>query len=206
MNITEIVLTTILSSGGTVAVLAFVSKWFAGIIANRITEKDKAKYQKELEELKNRYQVELETHKKELETSKMLFLKYSENQFDLYNSLWVELIELKHKGQALWESALPQNLKSFAVQLFQTRKTIEKSALLIEDLHYKNLLELIDEFSNYQMGKKYLIDYRSKRPNEINPVEIGEYAIEVNRQRKERYTQILNDLQIVFKKQIAGKF
>jgi len=204
MNLTEIILTTVLSSGGTIAVLVFASKWFAGILASKITEKDKAKYQKELEDLKKHYQIELETHKKELETSKMIFLKYSENQFDLYNVLWKELIEVKHKGQDLWESASPQNLKSFADQLFKTKKVIEKSALLIEEEHYVNLLLLIEEFSNYQFGKKYLIDYRKKKSSEIDPTEIGEYAIEINRQKREKYISLINELQEEFRNQLTG--
>lgn len=205
MNFTEIILTTALSSGGTIAIIAFVSKWFAGIIANKITEKDKAKYQKELEELKNHYKFELETHKKDLETSKIIFLKYSENQFGLYNELWTELIELKHKGQELWELVSAQNLKSFATQLFKTRQTIEKRALLIEEEHYNNLLELIDEFSNYQIGKKCLIVYRKKKQSEVNLSEFEEYSVEENRLRKEKYINLINDLQREFRNQITGR-
>jgi hypothetical protein len=93
----------IVSIGGAGAILIALSKWFGNVFANKLLEKDKAKYQGELEGLKQKYSKELETKKNELEKSKAQFLRYSEHQFGIYNELWKSLCELKFIGEELWE-------------------------------------------------------------------------------------------------------
>lgn len=216
MTITEITLTIVLSSGLTSGVIFGVSKWIGNIISDKLIEKDKARYNKELEDfksihnkelegVKSKYSFELESQKKELETSKLRFLKYSESQFNLYNDLWKELIEVKYLGEELWNELNPVNLKNFAEQLHKTKKTLEKSALLIEENHYNRLLVLIDNFSKFEMNKKYLIDYRKKKISDISTIEIGEYAVVINRQTREDYTSLLTDLKSELRHQINGK-
>jgi len=51
----------VISVGGTSAIVVSLAKWFGDRLANKLLEKDKAKYQQELEELKVQYQQELET-------------------------------------------------------------------------------------------------------------------------------------------------
>lgn len=68
------------------------------------------KHERELEALKNKYANELETTKAELEKTKLLFARYSEKQFELYNDLWKVLLYTKQQADMLWEK---QNLHKF---------------------------------------------------------------------------------------------
>lgn len=199
----------IISLGGTGAIIIGLAKWFGDKLANKIFEKDKAKYQTELETLKTKYQTELEIKRTELEKSKALFLRYSEYQFSLYNDLWKSLCDLKHVGEELWERAEIQKVKDFSKQLKMTKLTVEKSALLIEDKHYVDLLKILDKFGKFEFGKMTLISLRNKQAHElenygVNEVEIRR-VINENRQAKQDYTRLVDDLAIMFKKQIKGE-
>ena len=140
-----------LSLGGTSFIVVGLSKYFGNIFANKLLEKDKAKYQRELEEIKsnfqselekdkakyqgelegvkNKYQAELEIRKAELEKSKALFFRYSEHQFLLYNELWKNLCDLKQIGEELWEKAEPEKIKNFSEQLGTTKSAVEKERI-----------------------------------------------------------------------------
>ncbi|MEK7723926.1 MAG: hypothetical protein AAB336_06230 [Acidobacteriota bacterium] len=205
--------------GGTGAIILGLSKWFGDRFANKLLESDKAMYQRELEKIKtnyltelegvkSKYQAELETKKTELEKSKALFFRYSENQFSLYNELWKNLCDLKHVGESLWERVEPEKLKSFSEQLNSTKLAIEKSALLIEDKHYKELIEILEEFGNFETGKRNLIELR-KLDNEIVQMEVNlgkaNEVINKNKSVKERYTNLLNKLSKSFKNQLRGE-
>jgi hypothetical protein len=117
----------IISLGGTSVIIIALAKWFGDRLANKLLEKDKAKYQEELETLKTKFQTELEIKKNDLEKSKTLFLRYSEHQFTLYNDLWKSLCDLRHIGEELWERAEIRKVKDFSKQLKLTKLTVEKS-------------------------------------------------------------------------------
>ena len=199
----------VISVGGTGAVVIALAKWFGDRLANKLLEKDKAKYQEELEGLKTKYQTELETKKTELEKSKSIFLRYSEHQFNLYNELWKSLCDLKHIGEELWERAEIQKVKDFSKQLKTTKLTVEKSALLIEDKHYKDLIEILDNFGKFEFGKLKLISIRNRQAHEladfgINNQEIKR-VIDRNAQTREQFVDLVNNLSSTFKKQIKGE-
>lgn len=193
--------------GGSILILA-ISKWFGGFFASKLLEKDKAKYSKDLEQLKGSYQTELEKHKAELEKSKALFLRYSEHQFKLYNDLWVSLCDLKETSRELWESAEINKLKKFAQQLRVTKSVVEKSAILIEDEHYNQLINLISQFENYELGKQKLINVRNRNINDLRGKGVDEYQInnliEENRDHKVSFEQLLDSIQTSFKTQMKG--
>lgn len=107
-----------------------------------------------MENIKKDYSKDIEFYKNQLEKSKYLYLKYSEQQFNLYNSLWRELQELKSLGNELWDFASFANLKKFARQLLKARNEVEKNVLLLEDEHYYNLNNLFDDFNNFEFNKK----------------------------------------------------
>lgn len=199
----------VVSVGGTSAIVLALAKWFGDRLANKLLEEDKAKYQEELEGLKTKYQTELETKKTELEKSKTIFLRYSEHQFNLYNDLWKSLCDLKHIGEELWERAEIQKVKDFSKQLKTTKLTVEKSALLIEDNHYKDLIKILDNFGKFEFGKMTLISLRNRQAHELENygVNDGEIrrVIDRNRQTKQEFVSLVENLSNEFKRQIKGK-
>lgn len=199
----------VVSVGGTSAIVIALAKWFGDRLANKLLEKDKAKYQEELEGLKTKYQTELETKKTELEKSKTIFLRYSEHQFNLYNDLWKSLCDLKHIGEELWERAEIQKVKDFSKQLKTTKLTVEKSALLIEDNHYKDLIKILDNFGKFEFGKMTLISLRNRQAHELENygVNDGEIrrVIDRNRQTKQEFVSLVDNLSNEFKRQIKGE-
>ncbi len=199
----------IVSVGGTSAIVIVLAKWFGDRIANNLLEKNKAKYQEELEGLKTKYQTELETKKSELEKSKTIFLRYSEHQFNLYNELWKSLCDLKNIGEELWERAEIQKVKDFSKQLKTTKLTVEKSAILIEDIHYKDLINILDNFGKFEFGKMTLISLRNRQAQEleifgINKGEIRR-VIDENEKTINEFVRMVDKLSTEFKKQIKGE-
>lgn len=90
----------IVSFGGAGAIIAAMSKWFGGIIANKLMQKNQAKYDKELELLKNENRKEIEHYKNELQivcervkkqNAESIYV--TEKQFDIEIALIQELTE-----------------------------------------------------------------------------------------------------------------
>lgn len=133
-------------------------------------EEIKTENAKNLEEFKteinHKATIELETIKTRLlteyEVAKTYLVKYSQEQFIIYNNLWTNLCELELHLDKLWDQASLPHLKKFALQLKLTRDSLKKGALLIEDGHYKELNFILDSFEEFQFGKKTLIDIRKK--------------------------------------------
>src|SRR5712692_5132761 len=136
----------IVSLGGTSVLFIGLSKWFGGVLANKLLEKDRLKYQSELENVKNSYEKELEKYKDQLEKHKALFLRYREYQFKLYNELWVSLSDLHLKADVLWKHANMNNLIAFSQQLFDTGMSISRNRLLIEESHFDQLMKILNTF------------------------------------------------------------
>ena len=87
---------------------------------------------KELEELKANYSEALAKTNHELEKAGRRHYLYSQSQFELYNSLWKQLIYTKRLADDLWSKAEPTQLPSFVDQVGQTKYVIEENMLLIE--------------------------------------------------------------------------
>ncbi|WP_074407631.1 MULTISPECIES: hypothetical protein [Aquimarina] len=230
-NILQILGASVLSLGGAGAIILGLSKWFGNLFAKKLLAKDSAKYSLELEALKSnfqteleaqkafqnekleilrqKYQSELESTKIELEKSKILFLKYRENQFQIYNDLWQSLCDLKLKGADLWEVASKERLKSFSIQLKSTRESLEKNALLIEESHYKNLMSSLDDFENFEIGKQRLIELRNTDFDHLNEIGGGEdeirYRISQNREVKNQFEKEMSKMAKYLRKQIKGE-
>ncbi len=199
----------IVSIGGASAILIALAKWFGERFANKLLEKDKAKYQEILESLKSKYQTELEIKKTDLEKSKTLFLRYSEHQFTLYNELWKSLCDLRNIGEELWEKAELKELKDFSKQLKITKLTVEKSALLIEDQHYKDLIQILENFGKFEFGKLTLIQLRNRQAHELAQYGVSnneiDRVINQNGATKQQFALMVIDLGKTFKNQIKGE-
>lgn len=122
-------------------------------------------------EIKQKATIELEVIKTRLlteyEVAKTYLVKYSQEQFNIYNNLWTNLCELELYLDNLWDQASLPRLKKFAIQLKLTQDSLKKGALLVEDKHYKELNFILDRFEEFQFGKKYLIDFRKKSDSDL---------------------------------------
>ena len=197
----------IVSIGGASVVVVALAKWFGGFLSNRLLDSYNNKHERELETLKNKYANELEKTKAELEKTKLLFARYSEKQFDLYNDLWKVLLYTKQQADVLWEKAEPSQIPAFSEQIRLTRNAINENLLLIEDEHYKKLIKLIGQFEQFQFGKQKLIDIRAQgNDNMASQITKGEAreTINQNRKTKENYDNLIMDIGKSFRTQIKG--
>lgn len=215
----QIFVTGIISIGGAGAIIVAFSSYIGKMWANQYLESIKKENQKEiegykseldtqaknnLESIKKEHQKEIEGYRSQLEMFKEISLRYSSQQFELYNKLWHSLYELKLAAHSVWEEASPSNLEKFSKQLNITNSEVEKSYLFIESGHYGDLIDLLDRFNNYQFGKKRLVEiYNIGNVSAINPNEI-EFWINKNRNLKLDYEQLILNIRKDLKKQIRG--
>lgn len=138
--------------GGSGVIILGFSNYIGQLFAKRYEEKIKAKFQNDI----NSYQSQLDI-------LKQTTIRYSDKQFELYSKLWATLYDLKALGDELWQQATPLKLEKFSRQLKTTKTEIEKASLFIEDSHYSELIELINFFSDYQIGKSELITFHQNQ-------------------------------------------
>lgn len=197
----------IVSIGGASVVVVALAKWFGDFMSHRLLDAYNNRHEHELEALKNKYANELENTKAELEKTKLLFARYSEKQFDLYNDLWKVLLYTKQQADMLWEKAEPSQIPAFSEQIRLTRNAINDNLLLIEDEHYKKLINLIGQFEQFQFGKQRLIDIRAQADydlaSQITKREARE-TINQNKKTKEKYDTLIMDIGQSFRNQIKG--
>ncbi len=105
-------------------------------MANKIIEKDRAKYSELLEEMRNQNSKELELLRTQLNVIQTKLTRYDEQQTEAYNVLWASLVELKLAADELWKEASPSNLIKFSRQLERTNNEVEKKSLYLEDDQY----------------------------------------------------------------------
>ena len=195
-EILEIGTAILLSLGGAGAVLGALSSWLGKVWASRILEKDRAHYQEQLELTKSRYLLDVEKNK-------VVFQRYSESQFGLYNSVWVALCKLEKSADSLWESATKQNLRNFAKSLKEAKHEVKKGALVIENNHFNQLSILFEQLERFQFGKSKLLDLRGDRMQDVNSNEIR-YVINGNGQIIEALKAIMAEIKEQFSSQIRG--
>lgn len=189
-DIAKIISTFIVSVGGSGAIILKLSSYFG----NRWAEKH-------LEKIKKDYQKEIDHYKSQLDILKESSLRYSSQQFQIYNLFWLSLYDLKIKADSLWEEANNSNLTRFVKQLKNTIDQIEKSSLFIEDSHYHTLKEVLHEFSQYEIGKTKLIRYKVTNHTQVYEIE---NMVENNRRIKQRYEELIESIKSELKNQLRG--
>ncbi|MCX6285629.1 MAG: hypothetical protein NTY96_00765 [Bacteroidetes bacterium] len=189
-EITKIVLGIIAALGGGGAIVLGLSNYFGQFLAKRYEEKIKAKFQNEI----NEYQSQLDI-------IKQTTIRYSDKQFEHYSKLWSSLYDLKLLADDLWQQATPVRLERFSRQLKSTKTEIEKASLFIEETHYKELTETIKYFSEYQIGKSDLINYRQTNNYEQYNVQ---QMIADNGMKKAAFETLISAVKADLKKQIGG--
>lgn len=198
----------IVSIGGSSVVVIALAKWFGDFMSHRLLDSYNNKHENELEALKSKYANELEETKSELEKTKLQFVRYSEKQFELYNDLWKVLLYTKQQADMLWQKADPSQIPAFSEQIRQTRRAIDDNLLLIEEEHYNKLIQLIEQFEQFQFGKLRLVEVRSQFDNGEDQIEISksdtQKTIKSNRKTKDKYDTLIMDIGKSFRKQIKG--
>jgi len=187
-EIYQIAFAVITSLGGGAVLVFALSSWLGKIWATRILEKERAKYQKDIE-----------CYKDELDKIKIITLRYSGKQFELYNEFWTTLCDLENTGDLLINEASNENLKKFIKQFNSTSIQIKKSFLFIEKHHYDQLQNLLNNFRELQVGKEKLLeiseigDKREMLKNILNNFEI-----------QKNYKKLLNEIGDKLKQQLKG--
>ena len=185
---------------------------FKKAISERLKSAVKHEYDTELkkldDELKRHTEIELSKLNNrlsvELELMKMKLGPYSEKQFDIYNKLWRSLCDLKYSMLQLWEGTSKQNFNVFSAKLEETTTKLEKSALVIEKEHYIELMNILNGFANYEMGKRTLIEHR-RDPTSTPYDDDIRNMIKNNRTTKERLLKYLPQMMNLLRDQISGK-
>lgn len=195
MDIFEVLKLILASFGGATVALLGLSKWLGNVWASRIIEKERARHSAELERLKS--QLQMNAQKSSL---------YVESQFNLYNSLWESLHNLKIAGDHLWEEANYVNLERFSKQLRETTEVIGRRSLLIEDEHREQLMHVIAAFNDFYVGKERLIDlpnrYGENLDYEMRLKDDIKDLIRYNEGIVARYSNLIVDIQTSLRSQL----
>jgi hypothetical protein len=176
------------SIGGIGAIIVFLANWWGNRIAEKVSNKEKAKFEQELEKLKL-----------QLELNKIIVSRYNEQQFNTYSTLWASLYDMKCAAEQLWDLANQQNLVSFAGVLRSTKEVIEKNGLFIEEHHYAQLRRLMRIFGDYEFGKKRLIELR--RTDRIDRQFIND-LVETNHGDLVECTRVIDEIGATFRRQL----
>ncbi len=130
---------------------------------------------------------------------------YLPEQFDLYNGLWVSLVELKTIVGELWEFPSREKAKKLAKQVLETRKMLEQSAIFIPEKLFNELTNIINEFENIQFGKLSLIKLRNVSVKNKDFAEKDlKSGLESNISIKDKFFETLEEFKQFIKKQVLG--
>ena len=163
------------------------------------------KHETDLEKIKADYSSALAKTQHEYDKIERKHYLYSQSQFELYNSLWKQLIYTRRMADDLWNAADPHKIPSFAEQISQTKHVIEENMLLIEESHYDALLKLMNEFENFNVGKRRLIEVRqSTVDNVLENIDDISKMIADNGDAKQRYDSLVTQVGNYFRNQIHG--
>jgi hypothetical protein len=131
------------------------------------------------------------------ELKKERALKFYDLQFEQYNKLWSDLVELQIIADNLWKKAEESEMKRFVSQLKRTKNNVKKYSLIIEENNYQELIQILNSFENYQIGKEKLITSRYTLSNEqINKL------IKDNEYLKQKYDKLLEKIKKSLSKQL----
>ena len=132
------------------AIVGFVLFLARNLILTRLKNAVKHEYDVKLKEYESDLKILTETElaklnshlTMELEIAKLKIGPYSQKQFELYNQLWINLIDLKYSMLELWGQASEDKFTEFSRSLDETTIRLEKSALIIEEQHYRDLINI----------------------------------------------------------------
>lgn len=185
------------AAGGATVIVLGLAKWFGDFLSKRLLDNYNNKHSNELESIKSKWQTELEITKAELEKTRAKYARYSEKQFEAYNSFWLILQQTKRQADSLWENPIPEKIRPFAEQMRQTRNALNDNMLLIESAHYKQLSVILDSFEKFSIGKTQLsslvADVEGEVEADIQTSDV-EKAVRENRRLKNSYNKLIDEI------------
>ncbi len=147
----------------------------------------------------------LESTRAQLEGIKSTLRQYTEGQFDEYRELWAALCDLKVAADDLWNVATPAKADDFLEKLSETRLSLEKSSLLVEQEHYQRLTDLLMQFNEFWHGKQALIELRLLEEEDQRVLQDRRRQIVAdNRFLVDEYSQTLDELRGYFQSHLKG--
>lgn len=183
-DILEIAAAIIASVGGCGIIILGLSKWFGGVLANKLLENEKLKYNKELEEYKSKLNEQLNKVKsiseKELYVSKAQY----DNEYKIYMEIWEKLhnctaytLQLYPQGPVnvpADENAMldyqKKKYKKYYEHFIDFTLTIDKYAPFYQQEFYEKFKEIKwwcsrqgEYFDHYEIQRKINISYAANR-------------------------------------------
>jgi hypothetical protein len=148
----------------------------------------------------------LERFKSDVAAARDREQRISEAQFKLYSELWFNLQDLKTAGDRLWEQCAPETLTQFVAALRGARLAIGRGRLILREAHHERLQEIVGAFGRFEIGKTHLIEIRSAQDLESN-LEIDSIdringQIQANREYKNAYGGLLDQILLEFRRQL----
>jgi hypothetical protein len=149
-EVVEIAAVTLTALGGGAAIIFGFSSWLGKVWANRLMEKEKSNYAKELEDIKNKLTQDTESYKIKLKKSEFIFEKEYEAAND-FIQLLNELTPSYSQPNMDWEDA--------CVELAQSAGSIEAKVDSFTTKHgvvlNTEVSELLSQATNIVSGIKF---------------------------------------------------
>ena len=131
-------------------------------------------------------------------------LQFRETQLPIYLEVWNSLYDLKLAADRLWKTADIDYLQRFVEQLKNTELKINRNILLIEEKNKIELLELIQTFWDFEIGKKRLIRQKESVADGVTNQMIKD-TIQRNRQTKNEYERLIEEIEQSLREQLRAK-
>lgn len=140
----------------------------------------------------------------------------NESQFRAFSELWKSLMDLKNKGDDLWNNVTGKNLLDFIQSLKEADRSLESNSIILNEEDYQNLKNILNKFSDYQVGKTRLADIdtgKIKAERKTGQLRSGAIYIYDERQdqvfqnesTKKEYELLLQDLRRKFQDKMEIK-
>jgi len=135
---------------------------------------------------------------------------YAQAQFEAYCDAWKSLQALRLLGDDLWEVATSEKLVRFAEQLRRTTTVVREGEIFFEDNDRTQLLDVLEVFARFRVGKGYLIHIRSRgdigafsEEDERHAIWMVTEQIKDNRNAKRQYDKLLEDIRDSFRRRLS---
>lgn len=162
------------SLGGGAIVLA-LSSWIGKVWANKILESDRARYQKEIEELRAKYRHEvdeqLELLRDRLEKGQFVHRLQFETEFKIYCELWERLSKVRNAALRLRPvlemmphgKTIPEEKRDRYAHLAETFDPFQEIVVGHEPFYSPAVFQLVRELSKVISNQAF--DYAQQEPN-----------------------------------------
>jgi len=128
-------------------------------------------------------------------------------RLEAYSKTWRALQVVRVAGDALWESASPENILTFANALQFAKIRVNDDAIFFENGDYHELLNLLKIFGNFYVGKQRLIRIRTRadldRARSSPPIRRMQRQINENRETKVKYESLLDQIMESFRVRLS---